>query len=937
MKLKHILLFILLILTGTSAVKAWEWNFNPNEYQNSMISTVVLIDNNGNNYGSPDIEVLAFYGDQIRGVGKASWDDTDQQYVYYMNVHANPAENINVVFKAFYAATGEPVILDGEKVETGSVSVDTGGSLGKIDRPSQVQPGAELTLEAIRIDESVQTYSMDNQSKSFRINPIPAGVTGFKVTYEQNGKQVTPKLAGSYDVIISRPKDNTYQVYNRTLPSALVIGLSVPTVTWPTSVSSVTEGCKLSDVTFSGGSGSAEGSFAWSNPDYVFQGSGSYMMEMVFTPSNQNQYCQVRKAVQVTVTAITRTVVTVTATTPQTPTYSGDAKVFTFESNPSGLSDFTVTYKKGGETFTEVIDAGTYDVTVSRPQDATYKAVSQTFLGGLVIKQIEPVVTWPTKVTLVYGDKLSAAVLEGQSGEGTFTWKEDKTPSEESSFQETLVFTPTSPNYKTMEKDVSVTVKKRTDITISTDIQNRTYNEKGSTFDVNPTPSDVTGFKVAYSQNGTVVATPIDVGTYDVTVTREIDVDYSAFSQTIIDGLVIEPADIFEIINWPKSAKLAKGEPLSTAVLEDVSNEIEGTFSWASPDSMPENSSEQELVFTPKSGNYKTVKKDIQVNVVELKAITLDQTVQNAGSYDGKPKSFKITVTSEPKDLTGFTVKYIQKGTTLSGSPSNAGTYDVTVSRPQDDTYKAFSATIKGGLIIGKADYPADRIVWPQDLSLYEGKTLSTLVIPSSSEGSFAWETPNAVFEVGNRSANLIFTPSDKNYKEAVRSIPITVVEVPVVVTYKVLVREAKGGSFSVKKGTSVVFSGDMLEEGTVLTLEATPDKGYKLSHFLVNGNSQINNQVTVTGNLILEAVFIVDTPTGIEDIDNRIHYQTQSGILYVEVPTRMTVQVITLSGTVVYSEMITTGTQIGPLYKGIYLLQFIDKSGNRIVKKVRL
>ena len=50
-----------------------------------------------------------------------------------------------------------------------------------------------------------------------------------------------------------------------------------------------------------------------------------------------------------------------------------------------------------------------------------------------------------------------------------------------------------------------------------------------------------------------------------------------------------------------------------------------------------------------------------------------------------------------------------------------------------------------------------------------------------------------------------------------------------------------------------------------------------------------------------------------------------------------MKLQVVALSGTVVYSGTITGSTQIGPLYKGVYLLQFTDESGNCVVKKVRL
>ena len=65
--------------------------------------------------------------------------------------------------------------------------------------------------------------------------------------------------------------------------------------------------------------------------------------------------------------------------------YDGSAKKYTLT---SGINDFTITYKQGETPVTEPKDVGTYDVIISRAEDATYAAFSQTITGGLVITKV---------------------------------------------------------------------------------------------------------------------------------------------------------------------------------------------------------------------------------------------------------------------------------------------------------------------------------------------------------------------------------------------------------------------------------------------------------------------------------------------------------------------------------------------------------------------
>ncbi len=94
--------------------------------------------------------------------------------------------------------------------------------------------GGSVTLYAVWTDKAVvapdtetQTYTYDGEEQAFEVED------GYTVRYLQNGEKVAkPVNAGSYDVILSRPEDDTYAAYVRTLTNALVIEKVRLTVTY---------------------------------------------------------------------------------------------------------------------------------------------------------------------------------------------------------------------------------------------------------------------------------------------------------------------------------------------------------------------------------------------------------------------------------------------------------------------------------------------------------------------------------------------------------------------------------------------------------------------------------------------------------------------------------------------------------------------------------
>lgn len=904
----------------------------------------ILLDEDGNNIGSPDIELVAFNGNEVRAVCSPTWDRSSKRYIYYMLVYANAGEDVSVDVKAYYKATGKPVILGGKEVVTPPTSVEVNESIGTPSLPSQIQNEVDVRLQAISVDETVQTYTVGG-AKSFALKTNPEGVTGISVAYQQNGSPVaTPTAAGSYDVVLFRKGDATYQPYERTLKNALVIGKTAPTVTWPAGLT-VQEGEALSTLSLTQ---PGNGIFSWINSGFVCQSAGDYYQEMLFTPSSADEY-PVRNFVKVTASSIARTDIAITATATQTFTYDGTAKAFAYTATPNA-SGFKVTYKLNNAAVSPIA-VGTYTVAIERQQDATYNAVNKIFTDGLVIRQADPTgIVWPGGAQVYSGQKLSEATWTGTnpSGDGTFVWvNKDNTlnaTSGASTVSMKLRFIPTdNANYKTVEKDITVTIKVRMDIAITETVQTQTYNEQVQSFQVIPTPATLTDFTIAYAQKGVAVVGPKNAGTYDVTVTRPGDNDYNPFSKTIAGGLVINtaayPADKVALIPWPVNLEDSVTRKLSAIQLTQPTN---GAFSWKTPDQqLIQGEQTATLIFTPADKSYKAEEKAITVK--GLLGIAIVTAVQEF-PYDAKPKAF--VVKSTPAGITGITLTYSSGGVAVA-APVNAGTYDVKIVRPRQsaDNYLALDKTISGGLVIKPVVYPdslANKVVWPESgVSCYTGQRLSAVTPAAVTAGKFAWVNPDLTFtNPGNYEAELLFTPADKNFTAVKKKVTVKVTTAPVPpqpVTYRVEFKASAGGTLIVHDGNKPVSSGSSVEENTVLNLTATPKTGYRFQHFLVDGAVYTDTEITVTRNMVIEAIF--STAVANEGIsqDDGIRFYTKQGVLHIETDYPVETQVVSMLGIVVYNAKITGVRTIYNLPKGVYLLVIKDEKGQQKVKRIML
>ena len=98
----------------------------------------------------------------------------------------------------------------------------------------------------------------------------------------------------------------------------------------------------------------------------------------------------------------------------------------------------------------------------------------------------------------------------------------------------------------------------------------------------------------------------------------------------------------------------------------------------------------------------------------------------------------------------------------------------------------------------------------------------------------------------GTRISGLSFTVNSNSTVEAYFS----------KMKYTVTYTQPTNGTLTVKNGSQTIHSGDLVEYGTVLTIEATPYQGYKLDNVFVNGVRISGLSFTVTDNTNIEVFF---------------------------------------------------------------------------------
>ena len=292
-------------------------------------------------------------------------------------------------------------------------------------------------------------------------------------------------------------------------------------------------------------------------------------------------------------------------------------------------------------------------------------------------------------------------------------------------------------------ENITLTAKwvERSSIPFSTAPQTYTYDGSAQAFTIAGT--SVTGFDIAYKQNGQTIASPTNAGYYDVIITRAEDNTYKAVNEIITNGLVINPATPTENPAKKTTARVIKGKTLADATVTngeilalDGTTPLTGTFAWVDSTKVMSTDGTEQMVFTPDNTNYAPITIDVAVSAYSTgsgsSTPTYAPTVNQPenGSVTVSPKSPKKgdTVTITPKPDAGYTVEQIlvtdKDGNPVEVTNNGDGTYsftqpagkvDVEITFMEDNTMLNFFVDVPADA------YYYDAVLWAAENGITGG------------------------------------------------------------------------------------------------------------------------------------------------------------------------------------------------------------------------
>ena len=301
-------------------------------------------------------------------------------------------------------------------------------------------------------------------------------------------------------------------------------------------------------------------------------------------------------------------------------------------------------------------------------------------------------------------------------------------------------------------------------VTLSNLSQTYEGTAKFATATTNPPGLNV---NITYTQNGTPVASPTNVGSYDVTATIT-DPSYQGSATGV---MVINKAD--QTITFGALSGKAYSDPDFT-VSATASSNLSVSFAASGQCTVNGNAvhitSAGSCIITASQagdGNYNAATSVAQSFTVSNASatITLSNLMQ---TYDGTAKS--PTAVTNPSGL-NVTFTYSQNGSPIS-APTTTGTYNVTATI-NDSNYQGSTTSV---LVINQAT-PA--IMWNNPANIVYGTPLSStqLNATASTPGTFQYNPPaGTVLNAGTHQLSVTFTPNDTaNYTTATANVQITI------------------------------------------------------------------------------------------------------------------------------------------------------------------
>jgi autotransporter-associated beta strand protein len=196
-----------------------------------------------------------------------------------------PTESVYTLITAGDGITGTPIL---ETSIQGYVLAVEGNSLVLRQQVAKVTPTIIVTpsVGGYVYSGSIQGPGVSEVNKGGSTGGVTLSYAGTgSTTY---GPSATPPInAGTYSLTATVASDSLNNEAS-SIPTAFTIAKANPTVSVAPTASAVTVGAQLSTSNLSGGTASAEGTYAWTAPSTVVSSSGSY--PVTFNPTDGTNY-----------------------------------------------------------------------------------------------------------------------------------------------------------------------------------------------------------------------------------------------------------------------------------------------------------------------------------------------------------------------------------------------------------------------------------------------------------------------------------------------------------------------------------------------------------------------------------------------------------------------------------------------------------------------
>ena len=695
----------------------------------------------------------------------------------------------------------------------------------------------------VSISEDVQTYTWDGSNKSFVISGTPNDEIAVQYKVNDNWTNDAPSAVGTYDVKITRDEDTTYKAYEKEITGGLVIQAATPTVTPPSGKTGLVYNGYVQSLINVGES--AHGSWEYSLDGTIY----SAAVPIGTDAKTYSVYCRfVPKTGYGSIDPIQLSV-TISPEPVDEPTVSGEY-VYNGTAQTVVLSGFEDSYMtiSGGDTG---LNANEYEVIITLDSNHTWIATSDGKVQWR-IQPAEPKVTWPTgtayvndsAVTLIGGS--AAGVGTETSIEGSFAIESTVDLSSAGTKTVMISFTPTSANYKGVEKmNYIVTVSKRTVLSAAaqTSIENAVYGTEQADLGL-PTTVEITvsgdkEFTVPVAWSGydkTNLNVQTLTGTLDLSaIDAEVQQADPAITASIVVDLQEKNAAEF---TYQDKIATYNGSPIS----HEISGELEGVASvsytykgigeteYAESVTAPTNVGTYEVTatFTMQTGYAAVASKTAKLTISQ-KEIGLDWSDFTLAElvYSGTAKIVTATATGLVEgDACTVTVESVgdnvnvgefsYRATGLNNTnyklPENVNSPEYTIT-PKVLTITADSHEVYVGSQFPELTYKVEGLVGADELTTLPVLTTDANIYRA---GTYAITFETLASAGDNYAINYVNgTLTVKNYPY----IPQPAYDVEIA-------NDIIGGEVSASKNRAY--------KGDTVTLTITPDAGYELTELTV-------------------------------------------------------------------------------------------------------